>query len=114
MVAGTIPRRAARQPRYVRRADEKRTPKPRRINHGFHSAAKPQPNVAKRLECVELAPAFARGGWPESASKLAALQTLREVRQPSGTARPNSYQKDRGFLPSLWRLVSSFNPWDSS
>src|SRR6266567_1849212 len=34
-------------------------------------------------ECVELAPALWRGGWPESASKLsklAALQTLREVR----------------------------------
>ncbi len=42
----------------------------------------PQPNVAKRLECVELAPAFEHAGWPESASKLAALQTLREVRQP--------------------------------
>ena len=67
------------------------------FNHGFPSTAKPakpQPNVAKRLECVELALALARGGWPESASKLsklAALQTLREVRQPSGTAGPNSY-----------------------
>src|SRR6266705_5943605 len=38
----------------------------------FRSAAKPQPNVAKRLECVELAPALGRGGWPESASKVAA------------------------------------------
>src|SRR6266446_2178940 len=28
------------------------------------------------MECVELAPALARGGWPESASKLDALQTL--------------------------------------
>src|SRR6266446_249787 len=36
---------------------------------------------AKRLECVELAPAFEHGGWPESASKLDALQTLREVRR---------------------------------
>src|SRR6266566_6168162 len=52
-----------------------------RINHGFPSAANPQPDVAKRLECVELAPALGRGGWLESASKLAALQTLREVRQ---------------------------------
>ncbi len=43
------------------------------------------------MECVELAPALGRGGWPESASKLAALHTLREVRQPSGTAGPNSY-----------------------
>src|SRR6266699_5244587 len=33
----------------------------------------PQPNVAKRMECVELAPALGRGGLPESASKLAAL-----------------------------------------
>ena len=37
-------------------------------------------------ECVELAPALGRGGWPESASKLAALHTLREVRHRSGTA----------------------------
>jgi len=35
--------------------------------------AKPQPNVAKRMEYVELAPALGRGGLPESASKLAAL-----------------------------------------
>ncbi len=47
-------------------------------------------------------------------SRSAALQTLREVRQPSGTAGPNSYQKDRGFSPSRWGLVSSCNPWDSS
>jgi len=33
-------------------------------------------------ECAELAPALWRGGWPESASKLAAFQTLREVRHP--------------------------------
>src|SRR5437667_2846691 len=38
-------------------------------------------DCARRLECVELAPAFDHGGWPESASKLDALQTLREVRQ---------------------------------
>ncbi len=43
------------------------------------------------MECVELAPALGRGGWPESASKLDALQTLREVGQPSGIAGPNSY-----------------------
>jgi len=54
-------------------------------------ATMPQPNVAKRVECVELAPALGRGGLPESASKLAALHTLREVRQRSGTAGPNSY-----------------------
>src|SRR6266571_401623 len=37
--------------------------------------------VRQRMKCVELAPAFERGGWPESASKLDALQTLREVRR---------------------------------
>src|SRR5436309_948567 len=30
------------------------------------------------MECVELAPALGRGGWPESASKLAALAIARE------------------------------------
>src|SRR6266702_3227467 len=29
--------------------------------------------VRQRMKCVELAPAFERGGWPESASKLDAL-----------------------------------------
>ena len=39
----------------------------------------------QRLECVELAPALVRPGQPESASKLDALQTLREPwrRQPA-------------------------------
>ena len=41
------------------------------------SAAKTQPNCAKRLECVELAPAFGHAAPVESASKLVALQTLR-------------------------------------
>jgi len=64
------------------------------LDHGFLGAAKPaepQPNFAKRMECVELAPALGRGGWPESASKLAALHTLREAGQPSSAASPNSY-----------------------
>src|ERR1035441_6941921 len=39
--------------------------------------AKPQPNRAQRLECVELAPAFGRAAPFESVSKLVALQTLR-------------------------------------
>src|SRR5213592_1152513 len=62
-----------------------------RIFRSAAKSAKPQPNVAKRMECVELAPAFEHAGWTESSSKLAALHTLREVRQPSGTASPNSY-----------------------
>jgi len=53
------------------------------------------------MECVELAPALARGGWAESASKLDALQTLREVRQASTTAGPNSYWKDSERLKFL-------------
>src|SRR5205809_137965 len=36
--------------------------------------------LAKRLECVELAPAFAGSTANESASKLDALQTLRDIR----------------------------------
>ena len=36
-----------------------------------------QPNCAKRLECVELAPAFEPRLPYDSASKLDALQTLR-------------------------------------
>jgi type II secretory pathway pseudopilin PulG len=35
--------------------------------------------IAKRLECVELAPAFVRVEPPESASKLDALHTLRDL-----------------------------------
>src|SRR6266536_6067100 len=35
--------------------------------------------LAKRMECVELAPAFVRSGWSESASKLNALHTLRAI-----------------------------------
>jgi hypothetical protein len=42
-----------------------------------HSAAEPQPNCAKRLECVQLAGAVGRRRRCESGSKLRALQTLR-------------------------------------
>ena len=45
--------------------------------------AKPPPNRAKRLECVELAPAFGRVAPFESASKLGALQTLRAAVHPA-------------------------------
>jgi hypothetical protein len=41
---------------------------------------------AKRLECVELAPAFEPPQRYESASKLDALQTLRALRLPLGQA----------------------------
>ena len=44
-----------------------------RIFRSAAKSAKPQPNVAKRMECVELAPAFEHAGWTESSSKLAAL-----------------------------------------
>jgi hypothetical protein len=44
--------------------------------------AKPPPNRAKRLECVEHAPAFGRAAPFESASKLVALQTLRVTVHP--------------------------------
>jgi hypothetical protein len=38
---------------------------------------------AKRMECVELAGAFAKGKRSDSASKLEALHTLRDIRMPS-------------------------------
>ncbi len=63
--------------------------------------------MSRSARCVELAPALGRGGWPESASKLsklAALHTLREVRQQSGAADPNSYWKDSERLKFLGRF----------
>src|SRR6266496_6849179 len=36
-------------------------------------------HLAKRMECVELAPALVRRGWSKSASKLDALHTLRAI-----------------------------------
>ena len=51
------------------------------------AGAKPQPNRAKRLECVELAPAFGRAAPFESASKLVALQTLRVAVDSEESAR---------------------------
>src|SRR5438034_633611 len=41
-------------------------------------AARPQPKVAKRMECAQLAGAVVRGWARESGSKLSALHTLRE------------------------------------
>ena len=45
-------------------------------------AAKPQPACAKRLECVELAPAFEPPPPYDSAIKLDALQTVRVAVHP--------------------------------
>ncbi len=56
------------------------------------------------MECMELAPAFEPPTTNESASKLDALQTLREVRQASGTTGPNSYWKDSERLKFLRRF----------
>ena len=53
---------------------------------------------AKRLECVELAPAFEHAGWPQSASKLDALQTLCEVRQRMECAA-GLFRLDSGVIP---------------
>ena len=44
--------------------------------------AEAQPNRAKRMECVELAPAFPLVGLFDSASKLDALHTLRDFYGP--------------------------------
>ena len=51
--------------------------------------AKRQPNRAKRLECVELAPAFGVAAFDESASELDALQTLRVAVMP--VSRTSAY-----------------------
>jgi len=56
------------------------------------SVAERQPNCAKRLECVELAPAFEPPRHHDSASKLDALQTLRvEVRPQESSEPANNY-----------------------
>ena len=58
-------------------------------------AAERQPNDAKRLECVELAPAFDLPSPYDSASKLDALQTLRVTslpQQPSQLAKSYDYR----------------------
>src|SRR5204863_8688747 len=54
------------------------------------------PNVAKRMECVQLAAAFelpcvsARLACFESGSKLHALHTLRDIRRPHARSRIHS------------------------
>src|SRR5947207_4460270 len=45
-------------------------------------AAEPKPNRAKRVQCVELAPAFEPRHTSDSGSKLHALHTLGETRPP--------------------------------
>ena len=56
-------------------------------------AAQPQPNCAKRMECVELAPAFEPPPSPYgSASRLDALQTL-----PAAVELPKPSQLARNF-----------------
>jgi hypothetical protein len=56
------------------------------------NVAERQPNCAKRLECVELAPAFEPPRYHDSASKLDALQTLRvEVRPQQPSQHANNY-----------------------
>src|SRR5439155_26357383 len=58
-----------------------------RLGASVLSAAKPQPNGAKRMECAELAPAFEPRHTSDSRSKLHALHTLRETRPPSSSVR---------------------------
>jgi hypothetical protein len=53
-----------------------------------HRAARPQPNVAKRLECVQLAAALEPRRAFDSGSKLHALQTLRDIRCPPISSQP--------------------------
>src|SRR5664280_1777257 len=56
-------------------AGEQSEPTQSNLANRERSAAKSQPNFAKRMECVELAPAFDRAAPLESASKLVALHT---------------------------------------
>ena len=65
-----------------------------------HSAAKPQANYAKRLECVQLAPAFALPLPYDSASKLDALQTLRVAVHPQ---KPSRLMNNFDYFSALQR-----------
>src|SRR5208283_6248939 len=76
-----------------------------------HGARPPQPNLATRLECAELAPAFGLAAMVESASKPGALQTLREVRLRPGRAMsfaPLRLTSAFGLRPSFGFRVSGF------
>src|SRR6266496_3957875 len=54
--------------------------------------------LAKRMECVELAPAFVRRGWSKSASKLDALHALRAIRlRPCRAALYRRFAIGRAF-----------------
>jgi len=59
--------------------------------------------IAKRVDCAELAPAFARAEPPESASKLDAVQTLRA---------PNVHLYWLYWL--YWLYFEAFPLWPSS
>src|ERR1035437_6315034 len=63
-------------------AGEQSEPAQINLTNRERSAAKSQPNYAKRMECVELTPAFDRAAPLESASKLVALHTLRVAAHP--------------------------------
>ena len=61
---------------------------------------------AKRLECVELAPALEPSPPYDSASKLDALQTLRAVRLPFWRAALHSPLHPRYHRPATWLLAA--------
>jgi len=73
---------AAEAPEGNRRKASCVTGQSRRVGRVCLSAAEPKPNRAKRMECVELAPAVRCVARFESGSKLHALHTLRETRPP--------------------------------
>src|SRR5437773_4322634 len=63
--------------------------------------------LAKRMECVELAPAFEPRHTSDSGSKLHALHTLRETRPPLSSVcaicsvSPENLRKKTRFSPIL-------------
>ena len=68
--------------------------------------AAPQPSCAKRMECVELAPAFRPPPPYDSASKLDALQTLRVAGHPQESSQLENnfdYCRGKANFPRQWR-----------
>src|SRR5205823_1356224 len=85
-------------PRRVSARSAKR--KRRWLPCGTAGTAQPQPNLAKRLECVQLAGAFGPPSVLESGSKLHALQTLRAIHTAARTRASYRFSSRPEALPN--------------
>ena len=71
-----------------------------------------QCGIAKRMECVQLAGAIAKGGRPESGSKLHALQTLRAgERLDYPTMRHRNYERNHLGRRDAGKGWAPRTPW---